>query len=168
MKLAVKGDGDRGSNMAKPDQLVSTKHDQMDRFPIRTLSERTGIGASTLRAWERRYGLLMPERTPKGHRLYSDADVHLVESIRTLLDEGHSFSAIAKQVKQGSDFVEGGRRWPELVGVWSDYLNATLRAVQDFSTERVEAIHNEATSLYPLDMVTERLIEPVLTELGNR
>ena len=168
LELAVRGDRHRGSNMAQPDQLVSKKQDQMDRFPIRTLAERTGIGASTLRAWERRYGLLMPERTPKGHRLYSDADLHLVESIRTLLNEGHSLSAIAKQVKQGSDFAEGDRSGPERAGVWSDYLTATLKAVHDFSTERVEAIYNEATSLYPLDMVTERLIEPVLIELGNR
>lgn len=55
----------------------------------------------------------------------------------------------------------------EKAGVWSGYLGTTLRAVQDFSVERVEAVYNEASSLYPVDMVTERLIEPVRARLGN-
>ncbi|HXK55130.1 MAG: MerR family transcriptional regulator [Gammaproteobacteria bacterium] len=153
--------------MGWPDRRVSDKPERTDRFPIRTLSARTGIGASTLRAWERRYGLLAPERTPKGHRLYNESDVQLVERIRTLLEEGHTLSAIVRQVNQRSDLVGPVRRVPEASGVWSDYLAETLRAVHDFSTERVEAIYNEATSLYPLDMVTEKLIEPLLNELGN-
>jgi len=40
----------------------------MNQYPMRTLSELTGIPATTLRAWERRYGLLEPVRTPAGHR----------------------------------------------------------------------------------------------------
>ena len=61
--------------------------DASERFPIRVLSEKTGVGTSTLRAWERRYGLLKPERTPKGHRLYSAGDMRHVERILTLLEE---------------------------------------------------------------------------------
>ena len=64
-------------------------------FPIRVLCERTGVGSSTLRAWERRYGLINPQRTPKGHRLYTADDVRLVEYVLTLLREGHSLAAIA-------------------------------------------------------------------------
>ncbi len=138
-----------------------------ERFPIRVLSERTGVGASTLRAWERRYGLLMPARTPKGHRLYDENDVLLIERILALLDEGHSLSAIATQVKQGVEFAEGNTDIQEQSGIWPDYLSSTLEAVHDFSTERIEAIFNEASSLYPIDMVTERLIEPALVNLGT-
>lgn len=148
-------------------QFASMAHDPTEYFPIRVLSERTGVGSSTLRAWERRYGLLTPQRTPKGHRLYSNEDAQLVEYILTLLGEGHSLSAIARQVKEGSDVGKGDKDLQEQAGVWSDYLAATLRAIHDFSTERLEAIYNEASSLYPVDMVTERLIEPVLTNLGN-
>ncbi len=41
-------------------------------YPIRAVSRLTGVSAVTLRAWERRYGLIVPSRTAKGHRLYSD------------------------------------------------------------------------------------------------
>lgn len=154
----------------KPAQLsVLASDSNTERFPIRVLSEQTGVGTSTLRAWERRYGLLTPERTPKGHRLYSDSDVRLVEYILTLLEEGHSLPSIARLIKQGpvGPDNEQGKHEPEQIGIWRDYVSATLRAVRDFSTERLEAVYNEASSLYPVDMVTECLIEPVLDKLGK-
>ncbi len=140
------------------------------RFPIRVLSERTGVGTSTVRAWERRYGLLNPERTPKGHRLYCDQDVERIEYVLTLLQEGHSLPTIARRLKHGTpqSYDDHQEDSTELVGVWRDYVSKTLQAIEDFSSERLEAIHSEASSLYPVDMVTEQLIQPVLTQLGRR
>lgn len=149
------------------ESLYTSASRSSDQFPIRVLSERTGVGASTLRAWERRYGLLVPARTPKGHRLYDENDVQLIERILTLLDEGHSLPAIAKQVKQGTEAAVGDTDIQEQSGLWSDYLSSNLEAVHDFSSERIEAIFNEASSLYPVDMVTEKLIEPTLIDLGK-
>jgi len=63
----------------------------LERFPIRVLAEKTGVGTSTIRAWERRYGLLKPERTPKGHRLYKNSDSQRIMKILDLLNDGHSF-----------------------------------------------------------------------------
>lgn len=140
----------------------------VDLFPIRVLSEKTGVGTSTLRAWERRYGLLHPERTPKGHRLYSPDDILLIQRILTLLQEGHSLPAIARQLKEGTNAGLSQERLAGQADVWSNYLEETLQAIADFSTERLESIFNEASSLYPLDMITERLIEPTLVALGER
>ncbi|MEW8509089.1 MAG: MerR family transcriptional regulator [Candidatus Thiodiazotropha sp.] len=141
--------------------------DNKDGFPIRVLAERTGVGASTLRAWERRYKLLTPQRTPKGHRIYTAKDKRIVDYVVELLHEGHSLPTIARLVRQPEQ--RRGSRQPgmDLSGVWQDYLQDTLRAIGDFSHERIEAVFNEASSLYPLDMVTERLIEPVLITLGE-
>ena len=54
---------------------MKTDENGADLIPIRELSSLTGVNSVTLRAWERRYGLLKPQRTPKGHRLYSMQDV---------------------------------------------------------------------------------------------
>jgi DNA-binding transcriptional MerR regulator/methylmalonyl-CoA mutase cobalamin-binding subunit len=136
-------------------------------FPIRVLAERTGVGASTLRAWERRYNLLTPQRTPKGHRVYTEKDVRIVERILELLHEGHSLPSIAKQKHLRQQPAEGVEPGLNMGGIWREYLQNTLRAIGDFSHERVEAVFNEASSLYPIDMVTERLIEPTLMALGD-
>ena len=61
---------------------------------IGEISRLTGINSVTLRAWERRYGLLKPQRTHKGHRLYSQADVTRVREIQTWLARGLAISKI--------------------------------------------------------------------------
>jgi DNA-binding transcriptional MerR regulator len=58
------------------------------RYRIQTVAEMTGVGASTLRAWEQRYGFPAPERTASAYRLYSDADVQRIARVRELCDSG--------------------------------------------------------------------------------
>lgn len=141
----------------------------LDRFPIRVLSEQTGVGASTLRAWERRYGLLKPERTPKGHRLYCAQDVALIERILTLLEEGHALPHIAKLIKDEVEVDDDqvSSKGNEQTDHWAALIEKTLAAVRDYSSERIESIYNDASSLYPVDLVTARLVEPVLKILGS-
>ena len=65
-------------------------------FPIRHVCAETGINPVTLRAWERRYGLIRPLRTPKGHRLYSSDDIARIRRILSLLDEGVAVSQVGR------------------------------------------------------------------------
>src|SRR4051794_41436412 len=55
---------------------------------IGELSKRSGVSPQLLRAWERRYGLLQPERSSGGLRLYSAADVERVQLMRRHLADG--------------------------------------------------------------------------------
>ncbi|WP_439789939.1 MerR family transcriptional regulator [Photobacterium leiognathi] len=59
-------------------------------YSISEVSELTGVNSVTLRAWQRRYGLLVPQRTPKGHRLYTDNDIAKIRDILAWLDKGVS------------------------------------------------------------------------------
>ena len=140
-------------------------------FPIRILAEKTRVGTSTLRAWERRYGLLKPQRTPKGHRLYSGQDAVRVQKIIHLVEDGHSLSDVAKllalDLGAGAAPVAPGASTQAAKTLWDDYIASTVDAIRDFSVERIDAVYNEASSLYPLDMVTERLVQPVLDIVGQ-
>lgn len=155
------------------------------RFPIRKLAEQTRVGTSTLRAWERRYGLLKPQRTPKGHRLYTQNDTAKVLKILQLLDDGHSLPNIAdilssnesaqeltnietlQSASNEQTLLEEKFHSQSIPSIWDQFIENTLKAVEDFSIERIDAIYNEASSLYPLDLVTERLIQPCLQMLGQ-
>lgn len=72
-------------------------------FPIRHVCAETGINPVTLRAWERRYGLLQPVRTAKGHRLYSAEDIVRIRRIFSLIEEGVAVSQVARVLEQESD-----------------------------------------------------------------
>ena len=63
-------------------------------YPIRMVASLTGINPVTLRAWERRYGLVKPQRTPKGHRLYSEQDIELIKRILKMLDQNIPISQV--------------------------------------------------------------------------
>jgi PAS domain S-box-containing protein len=67
------------------------------------LSRRTGIGVSTLRAWERRFGLVRPERSPSGQRLYTEDDVERVKAVGRLVAEGLTLSAAVSRITAAAD-----------------------------------------------------------------
>ena len=62
------------------------------------LARRTGVGVSTLRAWERRFGFLDPPRSPSGQRVYAEADVERVNAVSRLVVEGLTLSAAMTRV----------------------------------------------------------------------
>ena len=134
-----------------------------DNFPIRTVSEITGVNSVTLRAWERRYGLIKPLRTPKGHRLYSQQDIQLIQDVLDRLSEGMSISQIARDILDKTAMDDG-----EHSDAWGQYCQNMIKAVSRFDEHALEAVYNDAMSLYPVDVVTTRLIMPLLEELGSR
>lgn len=65
------------------------------QYPMRVVVRRTGLNPSLLRAWERRYGAVVPGRSDGGQRLYSEADVRKLSLLKELVDAGHKISQIA-------------------------------------------------------------------------
>lgn len=141
-------------------------HPSEKLYTIGTVSKLTGVGAITLRAWERRYRLIQPVRKDSGHRLYTRGHIDQINRITALTDKGMRISQIRPEMlaSEAAAAVEGG---PD-ADHWRDYLNGMLAAVIDFDEERLEEIYNEALSLYPIGLVTRRLLTPLLVELGLR
>src|SRR5438270_5704038 len=71
------------------------------RMRVGELARRTGVGVSTLRAWERRFGLTEPPRSPGGQRQYGESDVEKVAAVRRLVDEGFTLAGAVARVKNG-------------------------------------------------------------------
>jgi MerR family transcriptional regulator, light-induced transcriptional regulator len=67
---------------------------------IKTVAERTGVRSDTLRAWERRYGLVEPVRSDKGYRLYSDDDIAVISKVKQLVDGGLSIGEAVEQARR--------------------------------------------------------------------
>jgi len=67
------------------------------------LSKRVGVSPELLRAWERRYGLLQPNRSAGGFRLYSGADEARIQSMQRYLGAGLSAAEAARLAIAGAD-----------------------------------------------------------------
>ena len=72
----------------------------MSTYSIKYLENITGIKSHTIRIWEKRYGLLVPKRTPTNIRYYDDEDLRKILNVITLLKEGYKISHIA-EMKHG-------------------------------------------------------------------
>jgi DNA-binding transcriptional MerR regulator len=77
---------------------VSSHDGHPATMPIGEVARRTGVTVPTLRAWEHRYGLLLPIRTSGGHRRYREEDVQRVLAVLELTGQGWAVGAAARQV----------------------------------------------------------------------
>jgi MerR family transcriptional regulator, light-induced transcriptional regulator len=135
-----------------------------DHFPIRTVSTLTGVNAITLRAWERRYGLVKPIRTAGGHRVYTRADIDSINKILALLENGVSIGRVRDSLPTGAAL----RKREQGKGPWERYRDQMAASVAEFEESRLEAIYNELLSLHPMDFITHEVLMPLLRTLGER
>ncbi len=135
-------------------------------YTIGTVSKLTGVGAITLRAWERRYDLIQPVRKESGHRLYTRAHIDQINRITALTQQGMRLSQIRPEMLESEPPSESDDGQESTV--WKDYLNSMISAIISFDEDRLEEIYNEALSLYPIGLVTRKLLTPLLVELGLR
>ncbi len=133
---------------------------------IGVLSEQTGVSADVLRSWERRYGLLAPQRTTGGFRLYSDQDVARIRTMTGLIAAGLSASEAASQVLQTGEGVAlsaAGREDTPLYEVC-----ATLHdAFRSFDELALEAAIDLVLSRFDLDTAIRDVFLPALRALGD-
>lgn len=68
-------------------------------YTIKEAALRAGVTIPLLRAWERRYGIVRPVRTPAGYRLYDEPAIDRVRAMRRLIDDGWSASQAASRIE---------------------------------------------------------------------
>ncbi|WP_242206824.1 MULTISPECIES: MerR family transcriptional regulator [unclassified Pseudomonas] len=131
-------------------------------LPIREVARQTGVNAITLRAWERRYGLVVPQRTPKGHRLYSAEHVQRILTILTWLNRGVAVSQVKPLLDTPQAFSES------VENDWQRLRHTLLTAVTQLSERSLDDSVNQAMALYPPRTLCEQLLMPLLAELEQR
>ncbi|MFT5468433.1 MAG: DNA-binding transcriptional MerR regulator [Verrucomicrobiales bacterium] len=66
-----------------------------EQFQINTVARLSGVSQHTIRAWEKRYRVVTPERTDTQRRIYSREDVHRLTLLKSLVDNGHTIGSLA-------------------------------------------------------------------------
>ncbi|MGV8919825.1 MAG: MerR family transcriptional regulator [Pseudomonas sp.] len=140
---------------------------QEELFPIREVSRVTGINPVTLRAWERRYGLIQPTRTDSGHRLYSQADIDEVRSILGWIERGVAVSKVSKILAKATVAKNASSNVQEdgTLREWSEWQAQVRRATSAFDERRLEQLYGQIFSSYPMIVVFQDILMPVWQEL---
>lgn len=152
-------------------------------FNLKAVLQETRLAADTLRAWERRYGLPVPQRTAGGHRHYSQYDIETIKWLLTRQLEGFSISRAVdlwnEQNASGMDPLAGvtpstystPQALPAIYvppGTTLDSLREQwITACLSFSETNAEQILNQAFSMYPVESVCMDILQKGLAEFGG-
>lgn len=131
-------------------------------IPIREMSRLTGVNSVTLRAWERRYGLIKPLRTNKGHRLYRREDVALIKTIQAWLARGLAIGKVSELLESGQAANDTA-----VENVWQDYSSELVVILAELNLGKLEAFFNQLFSVYPASIVADELLVPLLDGLDQ-
>lgn len=135
-------------------------------YSIAMVSRLTGLNASTIRTWERRYNLLEVDREANGRRSYTDSQVERLRQLGRLVAQGHAISDLARMPLSALESVTLPAAAPR-VQTASPYFEKLLEAFlrQDFGAFR-RGLGEALVFLEPLEAV-EQVISPMLGEIGR-
>lgn len=150
-------------------------------YTIKRAAELTGVSEATLRAWERRYGLVAPHRTESGYRVYSEDDLSRIREVVALVEQGSTPGLAARLVRTGSPTHGGGEGGatpvllppapdgPPLVAQdrGGDATARLIAAASDIDPAAVGAVLDEQFATGSFEHVVDGWLMPALVAVGN-
>lgn len=146
-------------------------------YSIRHAAALTGLPVATLRAWERRYGVVEPGRSEAGYRIYDDRDLQRLTAMKALVAAGWSPRLAAEHLQSPAAELDGtasaeldGDRdadSPLLLQPGSAPLDALCAAGAAHDALAAERALDETLALAPLDAVVDHWLMPALRLLGS-
>ncbi|MGL4830680.1 MAG: MerR family transcriptional regulator [Vibrio sp.] len=131
------------------------------RYAIREVAEITGVKPVTLRAWQRRYNLVQPNRTEKGHRLFTEQDIEMIHQIQSWLAKGVAIGKVGALLQNGADDTElAAQRVIQL-----EECESLLTALAALQRSKAEQIIATILKEYPLNVTQTQFVQPVVEAL---
>lgn len=144
-----------------------------NKYNIKAVSALTGISVHTIRAWERRYSAITPERTETNRRLYSEFEIEKLSLLAEALKRGHTISNIANHNLE---------ELKELIGKKSDtqvtkdfhvekaflpLIEKSIIFIKEFDNEGFEKILMNASINYSKQKMLTGFMIPLLHDIGE-
>lgn len=133
-------------------------------FTIRDIENLTGIKAHTLRIWEQRYQLMVPQRQTGQHRTYSNEDLKQLLKIATLYHNGYKISRIAALTKEQVD--KATLDTLAIKDPYQLYVSQLVEASIDFDDVRFEQIMNTCILHYGFEKTVFKILYAYLNKIG--
>ena len=138
-------------------------------YTIKQAAVRSGVSVPLLRAWERRYGIVVPARTASGYRLYDDAALARLQTMRRLVDEGWTpSSAAAAVLEDRAPAAPAGRgSTRSRPGPATDLVSGFIEAAARLDAVEVERVLDAMLADGTFETVADRHLLPALVALGE-
>jgi DNA-binding transcriptional MerR regulator len=137
----------------------------MDIYTIGHVAKLTGLTEFTLRAWERRYGVPLPNRNHSGRRVYASREVEKLKLLKQLTEHGHVIGEIAhlEMPKLSALAKQSGFKNAE-----SQRVQQLMTAIRDCNLHKLSAILRSAQLENDTRTFLLEIVSPTLAEIGSR
>ncbi len=141
-----------------PDWLDLEHYADVPLMNMKAVVKRTGITGATLRAWERRYRILSPDRADNAYRLYSERDIAIIQWLKDRVDAGMSISQAIALFRHLQE--EQSQRHPEsiLQQRTSFSQEVVSTPAEGKHTTKAKSNEPEKDETYNLRFVRDRLL----------
>lgn len=147
----------------------------MARHPIQAVARRTGLSADCIRAWEKRYGAITPERDKTSQRVYSDEDIERLVLLRRATQDGRrigqvvklSNEALIKLITDDHATLDGIDGEAQPSSSPRRHLDACLHAVRELSPDALANALAHASTSYPIPVLLEQVVSPLIRAIGR-
>jgi DNA-binding transcriptional MerR regulator len=144
-------------------------------FNLKVVIRETGLTSATIHAWERRYHMFKPVRTPGGHRLYSEEEINLLKWLVARQKEGLSISRAVDLWKNQSNHSTAQIQIPSTLQttpvLGEDMLNQLRQTWREaclvFNEAEAELATAKALAIATPEVVCTQVLQKGLAELGD-
>jgi len=150
-------------------------------YTIKEAATRTGLTIPTIRAWERRYGVVSPARTEAGYRLYDEAAIERLAAMRFLVDrQGWRPSQAADHIREPGVDLSSLARQAMTRGATSDerppdlsaptsapVIEAFVAAARQVDVDEMERVLDEAFASQRFELAMDEAVFPALRAVGR-
>ncbi|WP_139719306.1 MerR family transcriptional regulator [Serinicoccus chungangensis] len=134
------------------------------RYTVKQVADLTGVAPATLRAWERRYAVVEPQRSSSRYRLYDDTDIRRLSRMAELVRGGSPASLAATQVQ--AEALEPADT-ADLPAVEGPPVADLILAAQRYDQTLLTGVLDRALARTSFEHALEGWLMPALTELGR-
>lgn len=148
------------------------------RYPIKVVSQITGLSVHVIRVWEKRYNVVEPDRTDTNRRLYSEEDIEKLKLLNEALQQGHNIGGIAglsiselknllSREKRSSKENMNGATSYETETVVEEILLDSIEAIKNYDAKKLESILLQASAKLTQPVLIEEFIIPLVYKVGD-
>lgn len=133
-------------------------------YSIKDLENLSGIKAHTLRIWEKRYGIIKPNRTDSNIRYYKDEDLQTILNISILNRHGIKISRIAGM--SGDDIRSKVVEITRVEDSFADSLDAMMLSVIELDESKLNILLDHQINTFGFEATINDVLYPLLDKLS--
>jgi MerR family transcriptional regulator, light-induced transcriptional regulator len=151
--------------------------EKLYKYPIKVVSQMTGLSVFVIRAWEKRYNVVTPSRTDTNRRLYSEEDIEKLKLLNNAVQKGYNIGGVAnlsidelRSILEQKPPINSAAEKDLSTETFTDLgitINSCIEAIKNYDGKMLETILLKSSAKMSQPQLIEHLIVPLVYKIGD-